>query len=68
MIKIIPHSLRERLRKIDWLARFYRKYIIRLPFDHEMNAGNYNQVKTNNDLALSLLPFNHRGLIIGVKS
>ncbi|MEW6994812.1 glycosyltransferase [Colwelliaceae bacterium MEBiC 14330] len=53
---LLPVSVKTRLRKIDWLARFYRKYIIRMPFDHELQEQGYQQTIKHNDLALSLLP------------
>lgn len=55
--------IRVRLRKIEWLARFYRKYIIKLPFDHEIIERDYLEVKANNDVLLEALPL----LITGVK-
>ena len=56
MIKFTLKSVRESLRQIDWLARFYRKYIIKMPFDHELQEQGYTQVIKNNNFALSLLP------------
>ena len=34
----LPKAIRANLRKIDWLARLYRKYVIKMPFDHELQA------------------------------
>ncbi|WP_022942136.1 hypothetical protein [Psychromonas hadalis] len=71
MINKLLYSLRFKLRKIDWLARFYRQYILRIPFDSEMFVAEYTQVKNSNDLALSLLPlvvFNCLGLKSSDKS
>jgi len=56
MIKFPLIVARRYLRKIDWLARFYRRYIIKIPFDHELEEQGYSQVIRNNNLALSLLP------------
>lgn len=54
--KIFPTALRAELRKIDWLARFYRKYIIKMPFDHELQEQGYGLIMKTNTFALSLLP------------
>ncbi len=54
MIKRLPPSLRARLRQIDWLARAYRKYILKLS-DAAFEV-NYQTIKRQNDHALSLLP------------
>lgn len=58
--------IRVRLRKIEWLARFYRKYIIRLPFDHEIVERDYADVKAKNDLAVNLLPYPTTGPKISI--
>ena len=44
------------MRTINWLVRIYRRYVVRLPFDHELQTSNYNEIKKNNDLSLLLLP------------
>lgn len=57
MIKRLPLSVRASLRKIDWLARAYRKYILKLP--NTALAGfeaDYQTIRRQNDQALSLLP------------
>ncbi|MFT7005925.1 MAG: GT2 family glycosyltransferase [Colwellia sp.] len=62
MINKLPYLLRVKLRNISWLAHFYRKYIIRMPFYFEVpvttepDLDHYNQVKVVNDIALSLIP------------
>ncbi len=54
MIKLLPLSVRARLRQIDWLVRAYRKYILKLS-DAAFEV-NYQTIKRQNDHALSLLP------------
>lgn len=58
MLRKLFFFVRLRAREIGWLARFYRKYIIRLPlegdFAEQLKA--YQQVQESNNLALSILP------------
>jgi GT2 family glycosyltransferase len=56
MRKFIPSAVINKLRKIDWLVRLYRKYIVKTPFDHELQEQGYTQVIKTNDIALSMLP------------
>lgn len=39
-MNLIPVSLRDKLRKIEWLARCYRKYFMKLPLD-----GGYSEIQ-----------------------
>lgn len=56
MRKFIPLFVIDKLRKIDWLTKAYRKYIVKMPFDHELQEQGYKQVIKNNNIALSMLP------------
>lgn len=56
MIDKLAYFFKSKLQKIDWLARIYRKYILKMPFVHEVPIVDYIQVKKSNDQALSLLP------------
>lgn len=49
-MNLISYSLRERLRKIEWLARCYRKYFMKLPLD-----GGYSEIQTIQNRQLKLL-------------
>ena len=53
MIKFIPYSLREQLRKIEWLARFYRRHFLKLPID-----GGYAEIQNAQGRILSTLDVN----------
>ncbi|MBD0412879.1 glycosyltransferase family 2 protein [Pseudoalteromonas distincta] len=68
MIRLLPLKLRLRLRKIDWLARFYRKYIIKLADDNVAgsDANNYFKTSTQNTFFLSLLPKVTQGVKISI--
>lgn len=66
MISRVIYKIRVRLRKIEWLARFYRKYIIKLPFDHEIIERDYLEVKANNDVLLEALPLLTTGIKISI--
>ena len=50
MIKFIPYSIREKLRKIEWLVRFYRRYFMKLPID-----GGYSEMQAAQDRILAKL-------------
>lgn len=68
MLYKLLFKIRLQLRKIDWLARFYRRYIIKMPFDSELidtekGKCTYESVTATNNVALSLLPT----VISGVK-
>lgn len=54
MIKFIPFVIRNQLSRIDWLARFYRRYILKLPFDTESLSSNYLELVEENNIALAL--------------
>ncbi|WP_417697029.1 glycosyltransferase family 2 protein [Psychromonas sp.] len=50
MISSVLLSLRQQLRKIDWLARLYRKYFMKLPID-----GGYSEIQVaQNKLLLGI--------------
>ncbi len=66
MNKLFPSALRNRLRKIGWLARFYRKYVIKMPFDSELQELGYSQTFAMNTFALSLLPSVSNGVKISI--
>ena len=66
MISRVIYMIRVRLRKIEWLARFYRKYIIKLPFEHEIIERDYLEVKANNDVLLEALPLLTTGIKISI--
>ncbi|RBW46952.1 glycosyltransferase family 2 protein [Psychromonas sp. B3M02] len=53
MIKLIPFIIRNQLKKIDWLARLYRKFFMKLPID-----GGYSEIKTAQDKLLSGIKLN----------
>lgn len=46
-------ALRQQLRKIGWLARFYRKYFMRLPID-----GGYSEIQVAQNKLLSGIKLN----------
>jgi GT2 family glycosyltransferase len=56
MRKFIPSAIVDKLRKVDWLVSLYRKYIVKMPFDHGLQEQGYAQVIKRNNIALSLLP------------
>ncbi len=55
-------SIRTKFRKIGWLARFYRRFIIKLPLEQKVQMPkkileqDYEQLINDNDSALSLVP------------
>ncbi len=55
-------SIRTKFRKIGWLARFYRRFIIKMPLKQKMAMPkkvleqDYEQLINENDSALSLMP------------
>lgn len=53
MTRFIPFFLREQLRKIEWLARFYRRYFMKLPID-----GGYSEIQSAQTRILSKLDEN----------
>ena len=53
MIKKILFKVRLKLRKIDWLARFYRQYFMKLPLD-----GGYSEIQTAQNSLLAALKSN----------
>ena len=61
MIKYLPYSLREQLRKIDWLARLYQKYFMRLPID-----GGYSEIQEVQNKLLSGIKVNQLQTIFSV--
>lgn len=56
MRKFIPLFVIDKLSKIDWIRNVYRKYILKMPFDHELQEQGYTQVIKRNNIALSMLP------------
>ena len=68
--KLLPASFLMQLRKIDWLARFYRRYIIKMPLEHELlQTGGVPVsalISVKNDFALSLLPKVTSGPMISI--
>lgn len=66
MISRVIYIIRVRLRKIEWLAHFYRTYIIRLPFDYEVVERDYLEVKNQNDTLLGRLPLLNTDIKISI--
>jgi hypothetical protein len=53
VLKNLLFQIRIQLRKIDWLARFYRKYFMKLPLD-----GGYSEIQIAQNALLSALNVN----------